>query len=113
MKRIGVFVVLFGCFVSAAWAQNRHSAFAPSWTIGRPSLVLYDDFNSRWIDPAKWTNWGDLEGVLHAVIDLAPSYQGQGNDRQLRIFQRANSMTYENPQDVRWGWLGLQATYPD
>jgi hypothetical protein len=111
MKRIWIFLLIACAFsVSAAWAQQAQSPTKANAPVVKP-LVLYDDFNGRWIDPAKWRDWSDLQGVRHAVIDLSPSYQGAGNNRRLRMFQRANSLTIGN-QDVRWGWLGLQVPDP-
>jgi hypothetical protein len=111
MKRMIILLsVLLTSLVSTAWAQQPRAVIKPDPPVVNP-LVLYDDFNGRWIDPAKWVDWSDLRSVRHAVIDLSPSYQGEGNNRRLRIFQRANSIT-SGDSDVRWGWLGLQVPNP-
>jgi hypothetical protein len=54
MKRIIVLgLVLFTSLVSAVWAQQLQSPNKPNLQAVKP-LVLYDDFNGRRIDPAKW-----------------------------------------------------------
>lgn len=111
MKRILMMLLIASAFfVSLARTQRAQWPIWPRPPVIKP-LVLYDDFNGRWIDPAKWDNWGDLEGVRHAVIDLVPPYQWEGNNRRLRIFQRANSMAIGDTE-VRYGWLALQTTNP-
>lgn len=104
---LGTIAVILVALAPTQQAQTPVKSKAP----GVSNLVLYDDFNGRWLDPAKWAQWSNLETVLHAVIDLTPSYQGQGNNRRLRMFQRANSLNIGDV-DVRWGWLGLAATDP-
>lgn len=111
MKRILKMLLIASAFlVALARTQQAQTPIKPTPPVVK-QLVLYDDFNGRWIDPEKWGDWSDLQGVRHAVIDLSQSYQGAGNDRRLRIFQRANSLTIGD-SDVRWGWLALQVTNP-
>jgi len=50
MKRVGIFVILIGCFVSAGWAQQTAGKDAPKHS----KSVYYDTFNEGWLDPTKW-----------------------------------------------------------
>jgi hypothetical protein len=107
MKRILMMVLVASAFlVLLPKAQQAQSPNKPNAPVVNP-LVLYDNFNGRWIEPAKWDNWIEPSLMREAVRDLSPSYQGEGNNRRLRIFQRAYSST-DNDQDTSWGWLGLQ-----
>jgi hypothetical protein len=79
------------------------------------TLTLYDNFNGRWIDPAKWDDWTQSPGMFEAVRELSPPYHGEDNNRRLRnrrlrIFQRAYSETV-NDYDASYGWLGLQVPF--
>ncbi len=107
MKRIGIYVLLFGCLVSAALAQSP----SKTNTTTRNPLVLYDDFSGLRIDPARWDNTAEPSLMREAVRELSPPYQGQSNNRRLHIFTRSYSWT-GNDQDVSWGWLGLQFPNP-
>ena len=102
MKRIGVFVVLFSCSVLAAWAQS------PKTTIqaGANSLVLYDDFNGRRLDFTRWFEWEQDGLMLETVRELSPPYQGERNNRRLRMSQQAYSWT-GNDEGAQYGWVGL------
>jgi hypothetical protein len=103
MRTIVTFVIMFGCFISAMAQSPKPSS--PS------SLVLYDDFNGVGINPAKWDDSSDLTGMREVVRELSPSYQGQGNNRRLRLFQKAYSWT-ENNAGSSYGRLGLRFTNP-
>jgi len=49
--------------------------------------------------------------MREVVRELSPSYQGQGNNRRLRIFQRAYSWT-GNDAGSSYGWFGLKFANP-
>ena len=69
MKRRGVLLILFGSFLSAAWATQTAAADTALLRdlLSRP--VYYDRFNRPWLDPARWLggptcwNWQTLECV--------------------------------------------------
>jgi hypothetical protein len=109
MKRNSLFLAVLCAFsVAAAWAQSTRSALKANPKVVTP-LVLYDNFNGRLINPAKWYDTAQSAQMREAVRDLSPSYQGEGNNRRLRIFQRAYSPADGN-QDLTFGWLGLRFT---
>jgi hypothetical protein len=115
MRRIGIpmlfiSVVLLVCFFAVTLTPRAQSPNNPNLTVVKP-LVLYDNFNGPRIDPAKWDDWTSSQRMLEAVRQLSPSYQGEGNNGRLRMFQRAYSETY-NDDGASYGWLGLQFTKP-
>lgn len=107
MRRIGVFLIMCACFASALWAQSPkpNVVFAPA------PLILYDDFNGQRIDPAKWSDSSSPYYVREMVRELSPAYQGQGNNRRLRMFDRAYSDTFNDSGGTN-GWLALQFAHP-
>ena len=54
MKRVGVFVIVIGCLVPAAWAQQTRGK--DNANHGKP--VYYDTFKEKWLDPTKWLATG-------------------------------------------------------
>lgn len=105
MRITVIFAILFGCFISALAQSPR-----PNSTPTIP-LVLYDDFNGVRIDPAKWDDSTNSVGMREVVRELSPLYQGQGNNRRLRMFQQAYSWT-GNDIGSSYGGLGLRFTNP-
>ena len=110
MKRINILVVLAVAVlwdVPAVWAQSPK----PNVVLASPPLVLYDNFNGQKIDPARWSDASSTYLVREMVRELTPAYQGQGNNRRLRMFDRAYS---EDINDVggTYGWLALQFKHP-
>ena len=98
----GLFIcaALFACFSAVVLVSA-----SPNLATVKP-LVLYDDFNGPRIDPSKWGDWMASAGMLEAVRELSPPYQGEGNNGRLRLSQRAYSSTGDdNGEDV--GWIGL------
>jgi hypothetical protein len=89
MKRILITVLVASAFLvllpKALQAQSPNKPNAP---VVNP-LVLYDDFNGRWIDPTKWSDSMGSVNLLEIVRELSPSYQGEGNNRRLHLFERA------------------------
>jgi len=111
MKRVGVLVILLGCFASAAWAQQTQSATKPNVTVAKP-LVLYDNFNGPRIDPAKWVGtWGDTSDLLETVRELVPTLQGEGNNRYLRLSLDSYAPTFSDYGGIGGGF-GLNFSTP-
>jgi len=114
MKRLWISVLLLFVFSGlTAWAQQAPSTTKPNLTIVKP-LVLYDDFNGPRINPAKWGSIDWVSGtpdVLETVRDLTPSYQGQGDNRFLRLFLRSYSLTGSD-DGTNTGTFGLAFPAP-
>jgi hypothetical protein len=111
MKRIWfpllvISVILFAVGV----ALLAQSPAGPNQTVV-PPLVLYDDFNGPRIDPTKWNDWMGSVSMREVVREISPSYQGQGNNGRLRLFQRAYSERFSDT-GATYGGLGLQFTNP-
>jgi hypothetical protein len=114
MRRMAFLAVLFVCFISlmmlvplpAQTSTNANQKITDS-------LVLYDSFNGPALDPAKWAGWSATEwATLEAVRDLSPAYQGEGNNRRLRMYSQAHSWeTFDS--DTNWGWVGLVFKHPE
>jgi hypothetical protein len=104
MKRIVILVSILLTVLAVAQARS-------AWAQSHNALVLYDDFNGRQIDPAKWEDWMASGGMLEAVRELSPPYQGQGNNRRLNMYQQAYSWPWSD-DGANYGWLGLTFTNP-
>jgi hypothetical protein len=103
MKRNSLFLAVLCAFsVTAAWAQ---SVSKPNAKVASP-LVLYDNFNGRWIDPAKWYDLTGTANLLEIDRELSPPYQGQGNNRRLHLYARAYGVI--GSQGVEYGQVGLK-----
>jgi hypothetical protein len=110
MKRIWVLLVITCAFAgSDAWAQQGQSSNKPNAPVVNP-LVLYDNFNGRWIDPAKWNGEMGTANSLELVRELWPSYQGEGNNRYLHMFERAYAS--EGTEEVDYDGVGIRFKNP-
>jgi hypothetical protein len=107
MRRVFAWTIVIFLFVFPSWAQSPNKPIQA----GVNSLVLYDDFNGAGINPAKWDDNSNLVGMREVVRELSPSYQGQGNNRRLRLLQQAYSWT-GNDAGSSYGGLGLRFTNP-
>lgn len=100
MKHIVLLAALLACFFFTA----SSSTLGQVPTSTGSSLVLYDDFNGPYLDPTKWFDNSYTVGTLESVRELAPPYQGEGNNGRLHMKQRA----YLNPGDAYTaGWMNL------
>lgn len=113
MKRLWILVLMLFVFSgSTAWAQQPQSTVKPNLTIVKP-LVLYDDFNGPWIDPAKWNGTaGDFSELREALRELTPAFQGEGNDRRLHVLIHDYADT-RSDQGGFGGRFGLLFPRPD
>ena len=105
MKIVAIVAIMLGCFISVLAQTPKPTSTSSS------SLVLYDDFNGVGINPAKWDDWSNTSGMRELVRELSPSYQGEGNNRRLRVFQQSYSWT-GNDAGSSYGWFGLRFTNP-
>lgn len=64
-------------------------------TAGAAQLVLYDNFDSNLIDPAKWQDLPADSDIREAVRQLVAT-SGVANDRRLHLSQRAYSATSDD-----------------
>lgn len=101
MKRVCVFVVVMGCFVSAAWAQQTIAKGSTKDT--KP--VYYDTFKEKWLDPTKWLAvgpWGT--GTLEIVREI--------QNGRLRLEAR-NVGAGDSDSGDQWSQSGLYFVDPN
>ena len=72
--------------LTVARAQSTQSVLKSNQKVVSP-LVLYDDFNGRRIDPAKWNNTAGPSPMREAVGDVSSRQRSQ----------EANLVTLEKP----------------
>jgi len=104
---MALLALLFVCFSSVILVPSPAQSFNDSNQKVSRSLVLYDDFNGPTINPAKWSDFSRLnQGSMEIVRELAPPYQGEGNNGRLHLMQHAYSWPW-NDDGETYGYVGF------